>query len=159
VTQKTPSPTGFPVPTRPSRAIPPSRRVARPAAGFTLVELVVTVIIASLLAALAVASYRTYTLQAKRASAVTTLTDAASRQEQFFLNNRSYTATLGAGGLNVDASVERGAYLVSIDAPTASCPISRCWAMRATPQGVQTEDDCGTLIYNSDGERTPAGCW
>jgi type IV pilus assembly protein PilE len=123
------------------------------------VELLITVVIAAVLAGIAMTSYRTYTLQAKRASAIAVLTDAASRQEQFFLNNRSYTETLGAGGLNVDASVEGGAYLVSVDAPTAGCPINRCWSMRAAPQGVQAEDDCGTLINNSDGERSPAGCW
>ena len=129
------------------------------ARGFTLVELVVTMVVVAVLSAIAMTSYRSYTMQARRASAVTALTDAASRQEQFFLNNRSYTATLGSGGLNVDAATDGGAYLVSIDTPTADCPISRCWAMRAVPQGTQTEDECGTLTYDSDGNRAPAGCW
>ena len=132
---------------------------ARRARGFTLVELVVTMVVVTVLSAIAMTSYRSYTMQARRASAVTALTDTASRQEQFFLNNRSYTATLGAGGLNADATTEGGAYLVSIDAPTVACPIARCWSMRATPQGGQTEDDCGTLTHDSDGNRTPAGCW
>jgi len=139
----------------------PARRAAAPRRmrGFTLVELVVTMVIIAVISAIAMTSYRTYTMQARRATAVTALTDAASRQEQFFLNNRSYTATLGAGGLNVDAATDGGAYLVSIDTPTAGCPIARCWSMRATPQGTQTEDECGTLTYDSDGNRAPAGCW
>ncbi len=144
---------------------PPARRAGSPAAGprtergFTLVELMVVLVVVAIISAIAMTSYRSYMLEARRSTAVTALTDAASRQEQFFLNNRSYTATLGAGGLNVDATTEGGAYTVSIDAATAGCPIARCWAMRAVPQGTQAEDDCGTLTYDSDGNRTPAGCW
>lgn len=132
---------------------------SRRSRGFTLVELIIVMVVTALLAAVAMESYRSYTLQARRASAITALSDAASRQEQFFLNNRSYTATLGAGGLNVSAATPGDAYLVSIDAPTAGCPIARCWSMRATPQGRQADDACGTLTHNSDGDRAPADCW
>jgi type IV pilus assembly protein PilE len=127
--------------------------------GFTLVELMVAMLVAVLLSAIAMAAYRNYTLQAQRSAALAALSDAASRQEQFFLNNRSYTATLGAGGLNVSESVSGGAYLLSIDAPSAACPLARCWSMQATPQGRQADDRCGTLSINSDGDRAPAGCW
>lgn len=145
---------------RPDTRTPPPRAMhARRTRGFTLVELIIVMVVTALLAAVAMASYRAYTLQAQRASAITALSDAASRQEQFFLNNRSYTAALGAGGLNVPAATPGGAYLVSIDAPTAGCPIARCWSMRATPQGRQTDDACGTLTHNSDGDRAPADCW
>ena len=131
----------------------------RSARGITLVELVVVMVIAALLAAIAMASYRSYTQQARRATAITALTDAASRQEQFFLNNRSYTSTLGPGGLNMSSMTQGGFYLLSVDAPTAGCPIARCWSMQATPQGRQADDTCGTLSYDSDGERAPANCW
>jgi type IV pilus assembly protein PilE len=142
-----------------TRKLSPRAVHVRRSRGFTLVELIIVMVVTALLAAVAMASYRAYTLQARRATAITALSDAVSRQEQFFLNNRSYTATLGAGGLNVPAATPGDAYLVSIDAPTAGCPIARCWSMRATPQGRQTDDACGTLTHNSDGDRAPADCW
>ena len=89
------------------------------------------------------------------------LTDAASRQEQFFLNNKSYTTSLGTDGLNMAATVDGGYYTLRVVPPPVggACPISRCWVMEAAPQGNQTEDTCGILSYSSEGERTPAGCW
>lgn len=129
------------------------------AKGFTLVELIVAMIVMSVLSSIAVASYRSFSMDARRATAITALTDAASRQEQFFLDNKSYTTTVGGGGINVDTTIEGGYYSLSIVAPSSACPIARCWAMQATPQGNQTDDNCGTLAYNSDGEKTPDGCW
>lgn len=127
--------------------------------GFTLVELMVAMVVMVIVSSVAVASYRSFTLDARRATAVAALTDAASRQEQFFLNNKTYTATVGGGGINVPATVEGGYYTLSIVAPTATCAVARCWLMQATPQGTQAQDSCGTLSYNSDGDKTPAGCW
>jgi len=127
--------------------------------GFTLVELLVAMVVMAILSSVAIASYRSFTLDARRATALTALSDAASRQEQFFLNNKTYTATVGGGGINVAATVEGGYYTLSIVAPPAACPVARCWVMQATPQGNQAEDSCATLSYNSDGDKTPADCW
>ena len=126
--------------------------------GFTLVELIVALVVAGILASVAMVSYRSFTLEARRATATTALTDAASRQEQFYLNNKTYTQDV-AGGLNVPTTVDGGHYDLSVDAPTAACPIARCYVLRARPQGSQTQDDCGQLTYGSDGDRAPAGCW
>ena len=127
--------------------------------GFTLVELIVAMVVMAILSSVAVASYRSFTLDARRATAVSALTDAASRQEQFFLNNKTYTAAVGSGGINTSATIDGGYYTLSIVAPTAACALTRCWVMQATPQGTQTDDSCGTLSYNSDGDKTPTGCW
>ena len=127
--------------------------------GFTLTELIVALVIMGILASIAAVSYRAYALEARRGAAQTALTDAASRQEQFFLNNKTYTVTVGAGGLNASAAVDGGSYTLSVDAPTAGCPIATCYALRATPQGSQAEDSCGALTYSSDGDKGPANCW
>ena len=139
-----------------------SARVHRHAAahcvrGFSLVELMVAMVVMAVVSSVAVASYRSFTLDARRAGAVAALTDAASRQEQFFLNNKTYTA--GAGGINAAATVEGGHYALSIVAPSATCTVARCWLMQTTPLGAQAEDSCGTLGLNSDGDKTPVGCW
>jgi type IV pilus assembly protein PilE len=137
-------------PTRPA----PGRRN-----GFTLVELLVAMVVMGIITSIAMVSYRSFAVESRRATATTALSDAASRQEQFFLNNKTYTATVGAGGLNVSATVEGGYYALSVVAPTAACPIASCWVMQAAPQGNQVEDSCGTLGYTSEGDKSPAGCW
>jgi type IV pilus assembly protein PilE len=142
-----------------------------------LTELMVTLVVMSILTSVALASYRSFSLESRRATALTALSEAASRQEQFFLNNKTYTATVGAGGINMSATVDGGYYALSVDAPTAGCPIARCYVLRATPQGSagcpiarcyvlratpqgsQTEDSCGTLTHDSDGDKAPDGCW
>jgi type IV pilus assembly protein PilE len=134
------------------------RDVAR-CGGFTLVELVVAMVIMAIISSVALASYRSFSLESRRATATTALSDAASRQEQFYLNNKRYTTSLGDDGLNVPALVDGGYYQIGIVAATAACPIARCWVMRAVPQGTQAEDSCGTLTYTSEGDRTPAECW
>jgi type IV pilus assembly protein PilE len=127
--------------------------------GFSLTELLIAMVIAGVLAAIAVPSYRSYSLKSKRAVARTALSDAASRQEQFFLNNKSYTTTVGSGGLNMNASTEGGYYTLSVDAPTGSCAIVQCYVVRAAPQGTQAADSCGALSMDSEGEKQPANCW
>src|SRR5213080_4186197 len=66
-----------------------SRSAHRPtrAAGFTLVELMVVVAIATILFAIAVPSYITYVRQSRRTEARTAALDLAGREERFFSTN------------------------------------------------------------------------
>src|SRR5437016_7599183 len=71
-----------------------SRSAYRPtrAAGFTLVELMVVVAIATILFAIAVPSYITYVRQSRRTEARTAVLDLAGREERFFsTNGAAYT--------------------------------------------------------------------
>ena len=127
--------------------------------GFSLLELMIVVAIVAIIAAIAVPSYQEHTRKSRRAGATAALIDATSRQEQFFLDNKSYTTTIVAGGLNMTAITESGTYSLSVDAPTGACPLERCYRVRATPQGVQSGDKCGPLTINSDRVKTPSNCW
>ncbi|MGR8919698.1 MAG: type IV pilin protein [Gammaproteobacteria bacterium] len=132
-------------------------------AGFTLMELMIVVVIVGILAAIGYPSYRNQAIRAARSDARTELMDAMTRQEQFFLDNKTYAASLA--NLDMVAASESGYYTLSIDAATAACPITSCYAMRATPTGSQTEDtDCAVLTVTSGGIRSatgtdPASCW
>ena len=76
--------------------------------GFTLIELLVTIVIAALIAAIAIPSYSDFVERSRRSEARAALGDLADRQEQFFLDNKTYTSSLG--DLNVNANTENGYY-------------------------------------------------
>ncbi len=131
--------------------------------GFTLVELLVVIVIVGILAAVGYPSYRQQAIRTARADARVELLDAASRQEQFFLDNKSYASSLAA--LDLSGTSENGYYTLTVDAATAGCPITSCYAMRATPVGAQADDTaCNALTVNSSGAKSATGtdageCW
>ncbi len=132
-------------------------------AGFTLIELMVVIVIIGILASIAYPSYREHMRRSARSDARAALLDAASREEQYFLDNKSYTTNLAKIG--AAAATENGYYTIGVNAATAACPISQCYAMTATPQGPQADDTkCANLKLNSSGVKsatgtTPTECW
>jgi len=137
----------------------PAGQVNRAVRGFSILELMIVVAIAVVIAAIAIPSYQEQARKGRRAAATAALIDATSRQEQFFLDNKTYTTTIIAGGLNMAAVIESGTYALSVDAPTGACLVDRCYRVRATPQGVQAGDKCGVLTVDSDRVKTPNNCW
>ncbi len=134
-------------------------RTIRADGGFSLLELMIVVVVAAIIAAVAVPSYLEQTRKSRRAAATAALIDATSRQEQFFLDNKTYTSTITAGGLNMATVTESGTYTLSVDAPTGACPLDRCYRVRATPQGAQSGDKCGVLAIDSERVKSPSNCW
>ena len=138
-------------------------RVGSKQDGFTLLELMIVVVIVGLLASVAYPSFRDQARRSARSDATTALSSAIARQEQYFADNKSYTATLA--DLDMTALTENGYYQIQVDAATTGCPLTRCFAMRAVPQGGQAEDTaCGSLTINSSGEKSATGsdgasCW
>ena len=65
----------------------PSRRRAR---GFTLIELMIVVAIAAILAAVALPMYRTYVQRGRIIDATSKLSDFRVRMEQYYMDNRTY---------------------------------------------------------------------
>jgi type IV pilus assembly protein PilE len=59
-------------------------------AGFTLIEVMITVVIIAILAAVALPSYFDYVTRSRFVEAKTSLVDMRTRLEQYFLDNRSY---------------------------------------------------------------------
>jgi len=129
--------------------------------GFTLLELMIVVAVAAVIATIAIPSYQLHSGKTRRVAATAALIDATSRQEQFFLDNKNYTTTITAGGLNMAVVTQSGTYTLSVDTPPidGSCPLDRCYLVRATPQGVQSDDSCGALTINSERVKTPNNCW
>jgi len=96
----------------------------------------------------------------------------ADRQEQFFLDNKSYAADLKTLGYSDDTIyLGRDGQLSGADADnlTYSLEITNSsattWTVVATPEGVQADRDtqCAKLSLTSTGQREASGggdkCW
>jgi len=133
----------------------PSDQALRKGRGFTLIELMITLVIASILATIAVPSYQNYVQRARRADAYDCLLKAAQRQENFF----SLAPNVCGDGSN---------YTLSATAdPLLGSNIATSYRVIATRSGAQTADaKCGNLWLNSAGTKgnesatKPASeCW
>jgi len=113
------------------------------ARGFTLVELMVVLALASLLVATAWPSYRAQTLRAARADAVDALTRLQLAQEKFRAAHGLYSGDLAQLG---GARSRLGHYAVSL---SASGPDS--YVARASALGAQGDDArCAVLTLEVD---------
>ena len=70
-----------------------TRLCRRAAGGFTLIEVMVTVAIVAILAAIAYPSYRDYVLRGRLADATTGLATMRANMERYFQDNRTYKST------------------------------------------------------------------
>jgi type IV pilus assembly protein PilE len=122
--------------------------------GFTLVELMITVVVISILASIAIPSYRQYVIRGKRSAAQSVMMDIANREQQFLLANRGYAdkATLEANGYVPPPDVSEN-YTWDV---TTAC-VTPCFVIAFTGTGGQATD--GLLTLDSQGNKTPAEKW
>lgn len=84
--------------------------------GFTLVELLVTVVIIGILSAIAIPSYTDYVIRGRIPHATATLGEMRVKMEQFFQDNRSYKGAC-AQGAPVAPPVNQPDFNFSCDIP------------------------------------------
>lgn len=125
--------------------------------GFTLIELMVTVVIVAILASLAVPSYRQYVIRANRAAAKEAMMDIANRQQQFLLAHRRYAdkSAFEATGYTLPGEVSSH-YTWTMD-PIEGLESRPSFEITFTPIGSQSSD--GAILLDSQGRKAPAGKW
>jgi type IV pilus assembly protein PilE len=125
--------------------------------GFTLVELLVAVLIAAILMAIAIPSYRSYVQRAQRSEATAALTRARAAQERFFVQYNRYTAELEPApptGVGIPAVTDNGLYSLAVELTADG------FRLMATPraEGGQRDDaKCATLGIDQSGRRSGLG--
>ncbi len=129
--------------------------------GFSLIELMISVAILGIIAAVAVPSFTSFMTKTRRADAITILTDVASEQQRFFSDNNRYAADMLELGYSADPlpSAE-GWYSISVDRPTATSYILSADPIAGEPQ--ESDAECGTFTLNSGGVKDSDGgidCW
>ncbi|MGB0733611.1 MAG: type IV pilin protein [Pontibacterium sp.] len=127
--------------------------------GFTLIELMITVVVIGILVAIAYPSYLSYVQDTRRANAVGELLSAAQWMERQYVADGTY---LNSDGNNRDISgFEAEQYTLSVQASSAST-----YTLQAAPTGAQASDSCGTLSITHIGVKAVSGsgatvsdCW
>jgi len=132
------------------------KRNRKSSRGLTLVELMVTIAIISILAAIGYPAYTNYTYKARRTEATGSLLDFATRMERYYADNNSYTGAT-VGNIMGDANTEHDYYTLGFAAQAA-----QSYTLQAVPGGAQSSDTCGTFTLSSLGARNVSGtgtCW
>lgn len=127
--------------------------------GFTLIELMITVVIVAILASVAWPSYQSYLMRSRRADAQSLMLAIANKQQQYLLDARQYTDVLGAGGLamlqqswdcSVDASktCANAFYNITVTLNAGPPP---SFTVTGTPKSTSTQTADGTMTFVSTG--------
>jgi type IV pilus assembly protein PilE len=127
--------------------------------GFTLIELMITVAVIGILAAIALPSYQDYVRKGRRADAQAFMYEVAARQQHFLVDRRMYATTLAALGLATPSSVSPH-YVITLPSVVNDVqPMG--FTLQAAPKDGQTSDACGTLTLNAQGVKgaDKGGCW
>jgi type IV pilus assembly protein PilE len=131
----------------------------QPVRGFTLIELMVTVAIIAILAAIALPSYRQYIIRGNRSAAEAAMMDIANRQQQFFMANRGYAANIAVLNYALPGDVAQN-YTCNVETgktTTTAASTIPSFLITCTPTGGQLSD--GELKLDNNGAKVPLAKW
>ena len=141
-------------------------------AGVTLIELMIVRVISAIIDSASYPLYTQYVVRAKRTTGAAMLLQVADRQQQFFMDNKGYAASLESLGFTsnpfmmndqcavvADDDAER-IYSIALSNTSATS-----FTVTAEPKENQAEKDttCGSLTLTHAGDKGQSGsgtnCW
>lgn len=138
-----------------------------PPNGFTLIELMITVVIVGILAAIAYPSYRNYMVQTRRSDAQIALTRTANLQERFFTECNWYaklptgtracgadknSGVLGLGGVDSpDGYYTIAVAAGAVNASVCNADLACGYTLTATPVATKGQASDGKFRIDSTG--------
>jgi type IV pilus assembly protein PilE len=146
-----------------------------PVRGFTLIELMVTLVVASILLSIAIPSYLNQIRESRRTEARTALLDLAGREETLYSTQNLYSTvptTVGYQGGAFPVTVGNGYYSVNVQVPNPAAPAAQpSFIITATPvagtsqakdtacQSFSVDQLGNQTALNSGGVLNSATCW
>jgi type IV pilus assembly protein PilE len=148
-----------------------ANRITR-ARGFTLIELMITVIVATILITIAVSTYGSQVRKSRRTDAKTAVLDLAGREERNYSTTNTYAAvpaSLGYTGAAFPIVVGDGYYNLNVAVVAAAPGVPASFTITATPIGTQVSDaQCASFsvtdlgvqsALDSGGADATTTCW
>ena len=150
--------------------------------GFTLMEVMITVVIVAILAGIAYPTYTRFVAETRRSDATIALSQLAAQQEKFFTDCGGYAGGIGVGpgrvcppalgspagtidtatvSINAGGITREGHYQITITAiPVPGRTLADSYNLTAVPLGTQALNDalkCTTIVLDSTGVKLATG--
>ena len=136
-----------------------------PSRGFTLVELMITIVIGAILAAIAIPSYTSQIRKSRRTEARNAVLDAAAREERYFATHNIYSGAAADLGYGAFPAPVGQYYTLSVQCGAACATGFTVTAVPVTPGPQASDTACTSFMVDQTGLQTatPAAnntlCW